>query len=164
MIHLYFGDGKGKTTAAVGLAVRAVGSGMKTAVVQFLKGSSSGELNPLRSLGINVLHCPDGTKFIWNMTDGEKFEISQLHTENLISVLDKGFDLIVLDELCDAYDCGVIDKAAVLSVLENPPCELVITGHSPSEIFFTHADYITEMKKHAHPFDKGLPARSGIEY
>lgn len=164
MIHLYYGDGKGKTTAAVGQAVRAVGCGWSVAAAQFLKGAPSGEVAMLERLGIRVFRCPQNTKFVWDMNDDEKRELTEAHNSILSSALDCGCEMLILDELCDAYGCGLIDKDKVREMLEKPPCELVITGHDPSEIFFENAGYITEMKKLAHPFDSGSAARRGIEF
>ncbi len=73
-------------------------------------------------------------------------------------------EMLMLDELCDAYSSNTADRALVDDLLKAPPCELVITGHTPDEIFFQQADYITEMKKLAHPFDKGAAARRGVEF
>jgi cob(I)alamin adenosyltransferase len=137
---------------------------MSVAAVQFLKGAPSGECESLERLGIAVFRCAENTKFLWNMTEEEKILLCAAHGEMLRKALGLGCDMLILDELCDAYGCGVIDKSAVCELLENPPCELVITGHNPDEIFFDCADYITEMKKLAHPFDKGAAARKGIEY
>jgi cob(I)alamin adenosyltransferase len=164
MIHLYYGDGKGKTTAAVGQAVRAKGSGIKTIAVQFLKGSPSGEVDMLRKMGIEVLRCDTGTKFVWDMSDEEKQALTGRHNENIRRAMNSGCDMIVMDELCDAFDMGLADEKLVEELFCGDFGEIVITGHNPSGIFFAHADYITEMKKIAHPFDKGISARKGIEY
>lgn len=164
MVHLYYGDGKGKTTAAVGQAVRARGCGLNVAVVRFLKGAPSGEVDPLEKLGIEVFSCAGNTKFVWNMNEEEKRTVTERHNGILSRALGLGCDMLVLDELCDAYGCGLINGGKVGGLLKHPPCELVITGHDPDGIFFEAADYVTEMKKIAHPFDLGAAARKGIEY
>ncbi len=163
-IHLYYGDGKGKTTAAVGLSVRACGAGMKVVFVQFLKDGTSSEIECLKQLGVEVMHV-GCNKFTWLMNDKEKLEVAENSTQVLRTALKIPCDLLVLDELTDVYSLGLIDKALVDSVIKVPHCEIVITGHIPDDIFFS-ADYMTEMKKTAHPYDNvpPLPARKGIEF
>ena len=82
-MHLYWGEGKGKTTAAMGLALRALGRGRRVVILQFLKGSDTGEVPLLRQLGAQVLRCPAGQKFVFQMNEEEKAECRRLHTENL---------------------------------------------------------------------------------
>lgn len=164
MIHLYCGDGKGKTSAAAGLLIRARGWDIPCAAVQFLKGSPSGEVKSLEKLGVAVFRCREGLKFLWDMTDQEKLSLKAQQTEMLEKALALRPEMLMLDELCDAYSSNTADRALVDELLKAPPCELVITGHTPDEIFFQHADYITEMKKLAHPFDKGAAARRGVEF
>lgn len=164
MIHLYCGDGKGKTSAAAGLLIRARGWDIPCAAVQFLKGSPSGEVKSLEKLGVEVLRCREGLKFLWDMTEQEKQELKAQQTEMLEKALALRPEMLMLDELCDAYSSDTIDRALVDKLLKTPPCELVITGHTPDEIFFQQADYVTEMKKLAHPFDKGAAARRGVEF
>lgn len=164
MIHLYCGDGKGKTSAAAGLLIRARGWDIPCAAVQFLKGSPSGEVKSLEKLGVDVLRCREGLKFLWDMTEQEKLELKAQQTEMLEKALALRPEMLMLDELCDAYSSDTVDRALVDDLLKAPPCELVITGHTPDDIFFQQADYITEMKKLAHPFDKGAAARRGVEF
>jgi cob(I)alamin adenosyltransferase len=164
MIHLYCGDGKGKTSAAAGLLIRARGWDIPCAAVQFLKGSPSGEVKSLEKLGVAVFRCREGLKFLWDMTEQEKQELKAQQTEMLEKALALRPEMLMLDELCDAYSSDTAERALVDDLLKAPPCELVITGHKPDEIFFQQADYITEMKKLAHPFDKGAAARRGVEF
>lgn len=164
MIHLYCGDGKGKTSAAAGLLIRARGWDIPCAAVQFLKGSPSGEVKSLEKLGVAVFRCREGLKFLWDMTEQEKLALKAQQTEMLEKALALRPEMLMLDELCDAYSSNTADRTLVDELLKVPPCELVITGHTPDEIFFQQADYITEMKKLAHPFDKGAAARRGVEF
>ena len=164
MIHLYCGDGKGKTSAAAGLLIRARGWDIPCTAVQFLKGSPSGEVKSLEKLGVAVFRCREGLKFLWDMTEQEKQELKAQQTEMLEKALALRPEMLMLDELCDAYSSDTAERALVDDLLKAPPCELVITGHTPDEIFFQQADYITEMKKLAHPFDKGAAARRGVEF
>ena len=148
LIHIYCGDGKGKTTASVGLAVRCAGRGNKVVFAQFLK---------------------DG-KFSFRMTEAEKRETADALTRTFDAAT--GFAvreharLLVLDEVCAAISCGFLDEKTVVKFLETKPetLEVVLTGRGPSEALQAHADYITEMKMQRHPFEKGIAAREGIEF
>lgn len=171
LIHVYHGDGKGKTTAAVGLAVRAAGYGHNVIFLQFLKGSVSHEIDVLKSIsGITVYRNTKDFGFINTMTPAEISELTAMHNENLskaVSIVHEGkCDVLILDEVCAAYELNVIDKSFIDSLIMNKPAhlELVLTGRNPARIFLDHADYITEMKKERHPFDKNIIAREGIEY
>ena len=169
MLHIYCGDGKGKTTCAMGLAVRAAGHGRKVVVAQFLKGSNSGERAVLAGLpNVNCLPVPETIKFIFMMNDQEKAEARTEMTGSFHQAveLSKNCDLLVLDELCGAISTGMVTLEDVLSFLDNRPetLEVVITGRDPAPELQERADYITEMCKRKHPFDKGLNAREGIEW
>lgn len=169
MIHLYHGDGKGKTTAACGLAVRAAGSGLRVLFVQFLKDGTSSEVNALSSLpGITV--CRPELYFGWlrNMPEEQKAELKKCYCSMIRMIADSAddYDMIVLDEAALAYHHGLLDRAEFLDLLmkERNSIEIVITGRYPAPELMELADYITEMKKEKHPFDSGVTARKGIEY
>ncbi len=171
LLHVYFGSGKGKTTAALGLALRAAGHGQKVVIVQFLKGRPSGELGPLALIDkITVLRGQASPRFSKQMTPGEREQTRLIHDENLkraIGLIDNGeCDLLVLDEALDAYMLGMLDEALLRGLLEEDPlcAELVITGHAPVDWIMNRADYVTEMVKVKHPYDDGVKARAGIEY
>ena len=172
LTHIYFGDGKGKTTAALGLALRAAGCGMKVVIVQFLKDWKCGELDSLEQLSnVTVIRGkPFGGKFIYDMTEEEKHVLKSGHDECLRNALDllknRKCDLLILDEATDAYKLGVLDTVLFENLLITKPdsLELVITGHKPEAWMLDKADYVTEMKKHKHPYDKGISARKGIEF
>lgn len=166
LIHLYWGDGKGKTTAAVGLALRALGTGRTVAVVQFLKGGRSGEVPLLRSLGAQVFRGKAGMKFTFQMDGAEKARTRALQTENLRRALECGAGLLVLDEACAAWRTGLVDQELLKrAVLEKPAAqELVLTGRQPPEWMLDAADYSTEMRCHRHPFENGTAAREGVEF
>ena len=110
MLHLYWGDGKGKTTAAMGLALRALGHGRRVVVLQFLKDGTSGEIALLRRCGAEVHACPNA-KFTWHMTEAERTEARQHNTAALRAALDTPFDLLVLDEACAACRHQLVDEA-----------------------------------------------------
>ncbi len=171
MVHIYHGDGKGKTTAAMGLAIRAAGVGNLVTVVQFLKGNPTGELEIMgRVPEITVFRNEVNHGFTFQMTEEEKKQVIMMHNINLMQAIDKinrkECDTLILDELLDAYNMDMVDKNMVRTLLEMRPKELeiVMTGRNPDEFLISHADYITNMKKEKHPFDQGHPARRGVEF
>lgn len=168
-IHIYCGDGKGKTTAATGLAVRAASAGMQVVFTQFFKNGNSSEIRGLAQLrNIRLMHCP--THYgLWKRMDGEKrLQAKKDYTALLESVLSAAetADVLVLDEAISACDHGVISEERLLEFLHRKPqkLEVVMTGRMPSPQLLAVADYVTEMKKIRHPFDCGVPARRGIEF
>ena len=166
LIHLYWGEGKGKTTAAMGLALRSLGAGRKVVVVQFLKGGPSGEIPLLEQLGARVFRGKAGQKFTFQMTEAERAETKALQTEHLRRALALEADLLVLDEACAAWQKDLADRDLLeQAVLEKPEVqEVVLTGRNPPDWMGEAADYITEMKCHRHPFEQGIPAREGVEF
>ena len=171
MIHTYYGDGKGKTTAAVGLAVRAAGSKMRVMFVQFLKTEFSGERNALYAFeNITLTENPLEMKFTYEMDERERQQASVIFRgmfdRSVSLTLSERYDMIVLDEIFDAISEGLLNEADVYEFITNAPnnIEIVMTGHKPSKRFIDEADYVTEMRKEKHPFDKGLTGRIGIEF
>ena len=168
LIHLYSGDGKGKTTAAMGLALRAVGNGLPVVIVQFLKDGSSGECRVLRQLPGVAIHAanPCG-KFSFQMSGEERKQtaeaVTALFRRVTASLPSPG--LLVLDEVCGALTNGFLSEAELMAFLrEKPPAlEVVLTGRAPCEALCAIADYHSEIQKRCHPYDKGVPARPGIE-
>lgn len=166
LVHLYCGDGKGKTTAAMGLALRALGQGMRVVVVQFLKNGTSGELEPLKKLGAAVYSGQPGAKFTFQMNAEEKAQATKENNARLAEALQQPCDLLILDEICAARNSGMVDEAlAKQAVLERPQHrEVVLTGRNPEAWMMEAADYITEMQPRRHPYEQGIPARKGIEF
>ena len=168
MIHLYCGDGKGKTTAACGLAVRAAGSGMKVLFVQFFKSGKSSEVTALEKLGVVTAHPGVHYGRYRSLDDGKKAEIRDSYGELLTDVIAHAaeYDLIVLDEAVSTYGYAMIDREQLMEFLrqEGSRREIVLTGRDPLPELTDAADYVTEMKKVKHPFDGGIAARQGIEY
>ena len=169
MLHIYCGDGKGKTTCAMGLAVRAAGHGRKVVVAQFLKGDNSGERAVLEDLPtVECLPVPKTIKFVFAMDEKEKGATMDQMTGFFHQAvqLAQDSDLLVLDELCAAVSTGMVPLAEVLSFLDSRPdgLEVVITGRDPAPELEERADYITEMRKIRHPFDRGVDAREGVEW
>ena len=166
LVHLYWGEGKGKTTAAFGLALRMLGSGGTVTVVQFLKDGQSSELEPLRRLGAKVYSGQPGTKFFFQMTPEERQEVCARHNELLNLALESPCDLLVLDEACAACRLGMVEEALLRrAVLERPQGrEVVLTGRDPAPWMQEAADYSTEMCCRKHPYHQGIIARKGVEY
>ncbi len=169
MIHIYCGDGKGKTTAAIGLICRHVGTGGKAVLAQFLKSTPTGELASLKTLGVPIYRNELPHGFFPNMSAEMQESVRKMHDKTLAEVTQLAdtnmCSLLVLDELCAALSLGLIDREAVLSLLDDHGnAELVITGRDPEKALLDRADYITEMKLVRHPYEKGVQARKGIEF
>lgn len=170
LIHIYWGEGKGKTSAALGLALRAAGAGIKVLFVQFLKDGSSSEISMLERLGIETACCHDIRKFVFQMTEAERLqageEYSRLLTAAISRCREEGSGLLVLDEVLPACQLGLVPETALTDFLRSKPSELevALTGREPSPALLELADYATEMKKLRHPYDRGIQARKGIEF
>lgn len=191
LIHLYYGDGKGKTTAAAGMCVRAAGNNKRVLFVQFMKDGSSGEVSVLKELpGIEVIYgnvpygfygqmdeeakslfAEEQKRLFHKMADKIKEEIknAKLHSENAFGERfhENGFRiLLVMDEITYAYNWNLIDRPELEKLLNNKPdfLEIVMTGRNPEQFLIERADYVTEMKFEKHPFEKGVEARKGVEF
>lgn len=170
LVHIYCGEGKGKTTCSVGLTVRACGYGLHVLFMQFLKSGDSSELKILKSLqGVEVLGTKPIKKFSFQMTDEEKAETRKVNEEqfnDMVKMLEKDhYDMLVLDECLGAIEAGLLDEQVIVNFLKNRPeqLEVVLTGRYPSEELVELADYVSRIDKVKHPYDKGIPARAGIE-
>ena len=167
LIHVYTGDGKGKTTASVGLAVRASGAGKKVAFAQFMKGMPTSEIKQLEALGITVIRAGTLTKFVPYMTDEERAQSAGEQAagfETAVAMAAK-LDLLVLDEMISAVTTGMIPEARLLDFLRNKPAglEVVLTGRDVPESIAALADYLSDIRAVKHPYEQGIPARKGIE-
>lgn len=174
MIHAYIGDGKGKTTAAIGLLIRAFGAGRRVGVIFFDKGSETyrhNELVVLDRLGIEY-HItglermkPDGS-FRFGVIDEDITEATR-GIELAEELVKSGrFDLLVLDEALSTMTYGMLNRNTLMRLIEQTPqeLELVLTGRCEDESILEQTDLVTSMVKQKHYFDKGVPARPGIEY
>jgi cob(I)alamin adenosyltransferase len=169
-IQVYTGEGKGKTTASVGLAVRARGSDLRVIFVQFVKGGSmSGELAMLRKLGVEVVRTAEknsGLMTTGGLTEEDYAAAAEAWkiAENAIS--SGNYDLVICDEINVAMHYNMIKTNDVIHTLTNRPesVEVVCTGRNVPELISDMADLITEMKPHKHPYQQGIPARRGIEF
>ena len=171
MKHIYYGDGKGKTTAAIGLAVRAAGSKMKVLFVQFLKTEFSGERHILsHTENVTLTFCPLELKFTFDMDDKEKAQAAKkfkgIFDNAVTTALTEKYDMVVLDEVFEAINAHMLSESEVYEFITNAPSsmEIVMTGHNPPQKFMDCADYITEFKKIKHPYDRGITGRIGIEF
>jgi cob(I)alamin adenosyltransferase len=169
LIHVYIGDGKGKTTASLGLSLRAAGRDKTVVFAQFLKTGATGELRSLEKLGIPVIRSAVALGFTHRMDAQAKIlcgEEQRRVLDRVLEVLSAGkIDLLVLDEVIDAVNAGMLDEGEFRSLVEHKPpeLELVLTGRQPPEWLMDRADYVSEIKKIKHPFDRGINARIGIE-
>lgn len=171
LVHVYYGDGQGKTCAAVGLAVRACGSGCRVLYVQFLKNCRSSELNALKLLsdGIEVFTPKPCTKFVFQMTEQERLTAAAEQTacfrEVRLKVVSGAYRMLILDEVMDAVELGLISREEFLCFLREKPdgLEIAITGHRMLEGLPELADYISEIAKVKHPYDRGIKARVGVD-
>ncbi|MBQ1351945.1 MAG: cob(I)yrinic acid a,c-diamide adenosyltransferase [Oscillospiraceae bacterium] len=171
LVHLYWGDGKGKTTCALGLGLRVCGSGGRTLLVQFLKNNRSSERAALVHVpGFESLPGPEQIPFSFQMNQREREEVRRLCADLLKEAetrcADGAYRLLILDEVCDAVEEQFLTEEQVLRCLAERPAslEVVLTGHHPSGALQEAADYITYFQAQRHPYEKGVPARQGIEY
>ncbi len=160
MIQIYYGPGKGKTTAALGAAIRAIGADMKVLFVSFLKDNSSSERKA--PSGIMFYENPEKIKFLGEMTESERKEYSVWVKAALNYSEGSSADIIVLDEFLDVIP--LLGKEEIKNFVFKSEKEYIITGHKRDEYIFSIADYITYLEKEKHPFDKNVKARMGIEY
>lgn len=170
-LHVYFGQSKGKTTCAMGLAIRAAGQGKKVLVSQLMKTNTSGELASLRLIpNITIVLGEPITKLTNMMTEQELAEEKQRQRANFEKICGEirkvQPDMIVLDELLVAEHMDFVDTQRVLDSIDEwlETSEVVLTGHWASEVIRERADYVTEMVKCKHPYDQGVMARRGVEF
>jgi len=171
LIHIYTGDGKGKTTASFGLAKRAAGHGKRVLVLQFLKSSikNSGEINSARELGIKVIKFRNQTTPLFDpkikLTD-LKTSIKKAVARTVKELKSNVYDMVILDEFNTVLGCDYATMKDVENILDAKPAkvELVLSGRGAPKELIEIADYVTEMKMIKHPFEKGVTARKGIEF
>lgn len=162
LIHILCGNGKGKTTSSIGMAVRAVGRGKRVVIVQFLKGIETGEVKILENIeNITVIRADRATSFDYDNIPN----LRQTHNEMFEKAVSMICDMLILDEIAACYNYGYIDKEIVDKYIFHKPdnVELVLTGRNPDEKWVEKADYVSDIEKIKHPYDKGIAAREGIE-
>ncbi len=172
MVHIYCGDGKGKTTSAVGLSVRCASYGKKVSFIQFLKNSSSGEICVLKKIENLTVRCFQETVdgFFFCMSEEEKKALKN-ETQNGLDFVEKTLisgscDMLVLDEIGGCIENGMVSEREILNLIENygDKTEIVLTGRNFSENLKNMADYVSEIREIKHPYKEGIPSREGIEY
>lgn len=174
LIHIYTGDGKGKTTAAVGLTVRAIGHKMKCCFVTFHKSPQKygyGEIKILKKLKVKTFHFAKSCPYFDKKVDVEKLKEEVKTAINFVktNLFNKNYDLVVLDEILVSIREKFLDIDELIDLIKSKPerLELVLTGQSNKEIvkkLKNYVDYITFMRKEKHPYDAGIKRRKGIEY
>ncbi len=171
-LHVYTGDGKGKTTAAMGLALRALGHEQSVLIAQFLKDGQSGELSAIAQLpGVQIYPIQPMKGFVFLMSDEEKWETAIIQNGEARKltrqILEKKPKMIVLDELCVALSTGMVDEETAGALLDAAlSCgETVVTGRGAPEWLVKRADYVSCIKAVKHPYQtEKLSARAGVEW
>ena len=169
-IQVYTGEGKGKTTAALGLVLRALGRGLKVVMIQFLKGDrETGELNMAQSLSPRLLIKPMGREGFVDPDNpsAEDIRLAREALKEAERILDgKVCDVLILDEINVAVSLNLVEEGAVLRLMDDRPdnVELILTGRGAPASFLEKADLVTNMEATKHYFDHGVHAREGIEF
>ena len=173
LIHIYTGDGKGKTTAAIGLAVRAKGAGLRVLVAQLFKDYSNGyscEVKVLKAAGIDYMTHSVAHPFFkkYSVQEfGQEAEKCTTFIRDVFSKMKKeSYDLVVIDEIGPALSCKFLKEEELIDMINSKPkyVELVMTGRGFSDRIEELADYFTEMKMKKHPYVKGAKPRKGVDY
>lgn len=170
-LQIYTGDGKGKTTAALGLTIRAAGAGMNVLFSQFVKSMNTSELNIINKVdNIDVLRYASSKKFAWDMNDEEKAGLKkemQLQLKDTLRIVkEKNCDVVVFDELLGALHGEYINKQDILDLVDNRAknCEYIITGRAAPDWLIEKADLVSSVDPIKHYMDAGVNARKGIEF
>ncbi|MFH0796514.1 MAG: cob(I)yrinic acid a,c-diamide adenosyltransferase [Candidatus Omnitrophota bacterium] len=171
LIQVYTGDGKGKTTAAVGLAVRAVGQGLKVCYLSFFKEPAKwgyGEHRVLKKLGVATFGFADKHPHFYRKVSKEEVRRECMKAMEFIRKIyrEKKYDILILDEVLVSLRDGFLEEKEVLDILDLKPkdLELVLTGRGATKKIVKKADLVSEIKKVKHPYDSGIKGRKGIEY
>ncbi len=172
MIHVYTGNGKGKTSAALGLAMRGAGHGMKTLFLSFMKDGTSGEVCMAeRTEHIRIVCCQKTVQgFFWNMTEQEKLKLKTETQKGFMFGMqcagEKQCDILVLDELAGALSNQLLSEKDVLEFLAlfGQKMEIVLTGRDFPDSVLALADYVSEICEIKHPYKQGATPRKGIEF
>ena len=165
-VQVYTGNGKGKTTASFGLALRAAGHGLHVFIMQFMKKGDYGEVIAVKGIkNIHVEQCGTGS-FILEASEKDKREAMRGFEAAKEAIFSGKYDIVILDEICVAIKYGLVPEDYVIDLIKNKPknVELVLTGRWATKNIIMKADLVTEMVDVKHPYQKGLGARKGIEY
>jgi cob(I)alamin adenosyltransferase len=169
-VQVYTGNGKGKTTAALGLALRAAGHGMRVLVIQFMKGErDDGEQEAARRLSPNLTLIRAGRETFVSRSNPDPLDVELAQESFCIAekaVRGREYDIVILDEVNTVIDYGLLPLSDLLRLIDSKPAtvELILTGRNAHPEILEKADLVTEMVERKHYFTKGLPARKGIEF
>lgn len=168
LIHLYYGDGKGKTTASLGLLLRAVGHNLRVLFIQFFKNTFSGEIASLQLLPGVTVYRFGGRDFVQEDQPQEEARREFLCGWHLAreALKSEDYDLVILDELPYAFFYRFLSWEEFVKAMaeRNPQIEVVITGRKVPQTLIDFADLVSEVKNIKHPYQHGVPARKGVEY
>lgn len=172
IVIVYTGNGKGKTTASLGVALRAIGHGLKVCMVQFIKGEwHYGELNSLKKLEPDFELIVAGKGFIGIIDDDHAFGEHVRAAKTALDIVEQKmsldiFDIIILDEINYAVHLGLLNLGDVMKIVKNRPnhLSLILTGNYACDEIILLADLVTEMKEIKHPYKKGIKAKRGIDF
>ncbi len=165
MIHIYTGDGKGKTTAATGVVIRALGARLSPIIIRFIKKGKSSEDIPLKKLGIPIEYF--GTGFIYDKIPKEATDMAKKGLGRVREIINKRlYNILVLDEINPAVSKGLISEDEILGIFDLIPdeMEVVLTGRGATDKMIKKAHLVTDMKEVKHYYRNGVKARKGIEY
>ena len=168
LIQVYTGNGKGKTTAALGVALRATGHGMKVLIIQFMKGDGGGEQEAAQRLSPHLTIFKAGRKGFVTRSNPDPVDIrlaQEGYSMARKAFQEKEYDIVILDEINMAIDYGLLPLSDLLQLIDSKPetMELILTGRNAREEILEKADLITEMVEQKHYYKRGIPARKGIE-
>lgn len=171
LVHFYLGNGKGKTTALFGLALRALGRDFKVLIVQVLKARETGEIlffKKLNNNNLKIIRINTCEKFSWEMNNHEVIQSKQEITQGIRNILNyyNDYDIVLFDELLNAENIGFIDEEEIKNIILNKSSELelVFTGRKTKDSLKVFADYISNIEAEKHPYEKGIQSRIGIEF
>ncbi|MDD7794017.1 cob(I)yrinic acid a,c-diamide adenosyltransferase [Clostridium sp. 'White wine YQ'] len=172
MIQIYTGNGKGKSTAAIGQGIRAAGNGLNVIMIQFLKSNETGELKILGNLVENfkLIRMESRKDFVWNLNKEQieelKIEINNEYNYALELLKNNECDVLILDEIFGVLKNGFLNESDIINLFENKrnETEIILTGRNAPQSIIERADLVTEMVEVKHYFSKGVSARKGIEF
>ena len=170
LVHIYCGDGKGKTTCAMGLCLRAAGAGLKVLIYQYMKDGTASERRILETArNVTFANEVREVSFSFHMSGDQKKQEMERYRRETERILERArrerFDVLLLDEVLYAVSCGLLEESVLTEFLDAKPegLEVILTGKNPSGAILDRADYISRIVKEKHPFDSGVMAREGIE-
>lgn len=171
LVQIYTGEGKGKTTAAIGQGIRAAGNGLRVYMVQFLKSGQTGELKTIKELeNFKLFRFERPRGFFWTLNEAQKLELRSdidLAMKFVAEVIENNYcDLLILDEVLGCISNKLIELEQLLAIISRKPesMEIVMTGRNAPDELISIADYVSEIRAIKHPFSEGISARKGIEY